>query len=268
MPHTFQLRSPPFAPSPPQELNDPLVSGEGGGGPDDPSAQLRALLPVSFPRKGDVRNTITAMRNMWCFVSSPLACGLGDQSSGGEIRSGPLARLKATADATDALKSSFVAPVQLFIQNKVKVYVRGTAGSLDRLLTGWHRARLSEHLVYHPLTHAHAHARAYTHTLTLLLSLSLLLAILPPFSLFPRSRARAAQVLPWLPLSLSRQTCYDIFTRHTCVFTNVPGPGKAILFAKQEVTGIQMVFPNLISQVRRMRLACMQWLRCCVVALL
>jgi len=56
-------------------------------------------------------------------------------------------------------------------------------------------------------------------------------------------------VLPWLPASLSQQTCVDIFSRHSCVFTNVPGPDEAILFAGIQVTGIQMVFPNLLSQV-------------------
>jgi hypothetical protein len=150
-----------------QGRNDPLLPAEDKEGLDSATKlQMRALLPVSFPRKADITDPARALRNLWCFVSCSMPIGSG----------GVLGRIAAARDATAAVKppASFVAPVQLWIQNKL---------------------------------------------------------------------------LPHLPLFLSRQTCYDTFTRHSCIFTNVPGPPSRILWAGAEVTGMQMVFPNLISQV-------------------
>jgi hypothetical protein len=31
-------------------------------------------------------------------------------------------------------------------------------------------------------------------------------------------------LLPYVPSFVTRQTGYDTFSRHSCVFTNVPGP--------------------------------------------
>ena len=54
---------------------------------------------------------------------------------------------------------------------------------------------------------------------------------------------------PLLPLSFGRQATFDIFSRHSLVLTNVPGPEKECLFAKAKITGVQMIFPNVIPQV-------------------
>mmetsp|Transcript_25745 Transcript_25745/g.39912 ORF Transcript_25745/g.39912 Transcript_25745/m.39912 type:complete len:533 (-) Transcript_25745:109-1707(-) len=54
---------------------------------------------------------------------------------------------------------------------------------------------------------------------------------------------------PKLPLKLARQTVYDTFSRHSLVFSNVPGPDYPVLFGRQPVLGCQMFFNNLIPQV-------------------
>jgi WS/DGAT C-terminal domain/Wax ester synthase-like Acyl-CoA acyltransferase domain len=57
------------------------------------------------------------------------------------------------------------------------------------------------------------------------------------------------RICPWLPRSVTRQTLYDTFCRHSLVFSNVPGPSVKCLLAGKLVTGIQMFYPNLIPQV-------------------
>ena len=56
-------------------------------------------------------------------------------------------------------------------------------------------------------------------------------------------------VTPILPVSVSRQAIFDIFARHSMVFTNVPGPAKPVAFAGKEVTEVQILFANLVTQV-------------------
>ena len=56
-------------------------------------------------------------------------------------------------------------------------------------------------------------------------------------------------VAPRLPLSLGRKTVFDLFVRHSAVFSNVPGPTVPVLFGGREVKGVQMYFNNLIPQV-------------------
>ena len=55
-------------------------------------------------------------------------------------------------------------------------------------------------------------------------------------------------ILPHLPTFLARQTAYDIFSRHSMVFSNVPGPQQEIYFAKQRMCGLHVLFPNLVNQ--------------------
>jgi hypothetical protein len=59
-------------------------------------------------------------------------------------------------------------------------------------------------------------------------------------------------LIPLLPHSLGRQSVFDILSRHSVVFTNVPGPPKPVAFAGKEVTEIQMFYANLIPQVSLM----------------
>lgn len=52
-----------------------------------------------------------------------------------------------------------------------------------------------------------------------------------------------------LPWEMTKQVAYDTFVRHSMVFSNVPGPDMKVSFAGQEVTGLYMVYLNLLPQV-------------------
>ena len=54
---------------------------------------------------------------------------------------------------------------------------------------------------------------------------------------------------PLLPISFGQQTVYDVFTRHSLVFSNVPGPDRPCLFGGKVCTGVQMFYSNLITQI-------------------
>lgn len=54
---------------------------------------------------------------------------------------------------------------------------------------------------------------------------------------------------PLLPLAVARQNVYDVFTRHSLVFSNVPGPTNECRLAGQVATGVQMFYANLIPQI-------------------
>jgi diacylglycerol O-acyltransferase len=56
-------------------------------------------------------------------------------------------------------------------------------------------------------------------------------------------------LLNWLPLSMQRQIGHDIFSRHSIVFSNVPGPAKPITLAGEKVVNMQVIFPNILPQV-------------------
>ena len=51
-----------------------------------------------------------------------------------------------------------------------------------------------------------------------------------------------------LPQFLQQKTAFDIFTRHSMVFSNVPGPGQDIYLCGEKVVGMQILFPNLVPQ--------------------
>jgi hypothetical protein len=52
-----------------------------------------------------------------------------------------------------------------------------------------------------------------------------------------------------LPAVMVRKTALDLFTRHSVVFSNVPGPANAAYLAGEEITEISMYYPNVITQV-------------------
>lgn len=54
---------------------------------------------------------------------------------------------------------------------------------------------------------------------------------------------------PLLPRFLARQAVMDVFSRHSLVLTNVPGPEEACKLAGVTVAGVQLFFSNLLSQV-------------------
>ena len=51
-----------------------------------------------------------------------------------------------------------------------------------------------------------------------------------------------------LPLFLRRQTLQDVFSRHSLVFSNVPGPQEPAYLDGKKLKGLQVLFPNLLSQ--------------------
>lgn len=141
------------------DRKDPaFISGE--------KLQMRALLPIAFPRKpaaDPYKGDTGSLRNLFTFLSTGMAINEKD----------PIARIKATAKETDALKKSPFAMVSL------------------------------------------------------------------KFNSF---------LGPKLPFFLARQTLLDTFSRHSVVFSNVPGPTQPILFGNALVDHFQMVFPNQITQ--------------------
>lgn len=74
------------------------------------------------------------------------------------------------------------------------------------------------------------------------------LAAIKNSPLVPVQMAIQDSLVPLLPYSLSRQTVFDVLSRHSVVFTNVPGPANPVAFAGKEVMEIQMFFGNLITQ--------------------
>lgn len=55
-------------------------------------------------------------------------------------------------------------------------------------------------------------------------------------------------ITPYLPISVGRQAVFDIFCRHSLVFTNIPGPSSPVVFAGKEIKEMQVFYANLISQ--------------------
>lgn len=70
--------------------------------------------------------------------------------------------------------------------------------------------------------------------------------------LVPVQMAIQDSLVPLLPYAVSRQTVFDVLSRHSVVFTNVPGPANPVAFAGKEVTDIQMFYGNLITQLSLM----------------
>lgn len=58
------------------------------------------------------------------------------------------------------------------------------------------------------------------------------------------------QILPKiLPVFLQQKTAYDIFSRHTCSFSNIPGPPEVIFLGGEPMEGLQVIFPTIIPTV-------------------
>ena len=56
-------------------------------------------------------------------------------------------------------------------------------------------------------------------------------------------------VLPYLPAFLRQKTAYDLFSRHSMVFSNLPGEEIEVSIGGETMKGLQVVFPNLLPQV-------------------
>jgi hypothetical protein len=57
------------------------------------------------------------------------------------------------------------------------------------------------------------------------------------------------KILPFLPAVVGQKTLFDIMSRHSLVFSNVPGPDRPVVIAGKVVTGVQMLYANLIPQI-------------------
>lgn len=60
------------------------------------------------------------------------------------------------------------------------------------------------------------------------------------------------------PLSFLRQTLLDMFSRHSFVFSNLPGPAMPVKFGQYLVDEFQVLYPNLLPQVGRFVVLCRQ----------
>lgn len=56
-------------------------------------------------------------------------------------------------------------------------------------------------------------------------------------------------VISLVPQFLAQKTAFDAFSRHTMVFSNVPGPSEMLCFCGEPVLEFRIIFPNLIPQV-------------------
>lgn len=56
-------------------------------------------------------------------------------------------------------------------------------------------------------------------------------------------------IAPLLPQTIARQAVMDVFSRHSCVLTSVPGHNDICELAGKEVIGVQLFFCNLLTQI-------------------
>jgi hypothetical protein len=56
-------------------------------------------------------------------------------------------------------------------------------------------------------------------------------------------------LLPLLPSFLVQQTTLDLFSRHSVVFSNLPGPPDQLFLCGKRLQAVQVVFPNILPQV-------------------
>ena len=52
-----------------------------------------------------------------------------------------------------------------------------------------------------------------------------------------------------LPQVIGQQVGRDLFSRHSIVFSNVPGPAEPIVIGGKTLVGLQAAYPNLIPQL-------------------
>lgn len=58
-----------------------------------------------------------------------------------------------------------------------------------------------------------------------------------------------------LPPALAQNSAHDLFTRHSIVFSNVPGPNCDIYMGSTRIKAFHMIYPNIITQVGIISLA-------------
>mmetsp|Transcript_16766 Transcript_16766/g.16857 ORF Transcript_16766/g.16857 Transcript_16766/m.16857 type:complete len:486 (+) Transcript_16766:49-1506(+) len=55
-------------------------------------------------------------------------------------------------------------------------------------------------------------------------------------------------IMDRLPAFIRRQVLFDAMSRHSMVFSNIPGPQKPVVFAGKLLKGLQIIFYNLVNQ--------------------
>ena len=89
-----------------ERLNDPLMTK----GESRKPLQMRALLPVSFPRpESQLNDPDRCLRNMWCFVSAPMPIN----------EKNPQDRVKSSMSIMESLKKSYESIIQFWLMNNI-----------------------------------------------------------------------------------------------------------------------------------------------------
>jgi hypothetical protein len=92
-----------------ERLNDPLMSSTTSRGTCKP-LQMRALLPVSFPRpESQLNDPDRCLRNMWCFISAPMP--INEKT--------PQARVTSSMSVMESLKKSYESIIQFWLMDNV-----------------------------------------------------------------------------------------------------------------------------------------------------
>ena len=58
-----------------------------------------------------------------------------------------------------------------------------------------------------------------------------------------------SNILPLLPSFLAQKTAHDVFSRHSMVFSNLPGPEEQVSLGSKKLLGLHAIFPNILPQV-------------------
>ena len=54
--------------------------------------------------------------------------------------------------------------------------------------------------------------------------------------------------MPYLPNFFNHKTALDVFSRHSLILSNVPGPSKPVMYGKHKLLSLQFFFPNMLPQ--------------------
>jgi hypothetical protein len=86
-----------------ERLNDPLMKS-------NTPLQMRALLPVSFPRpESQLNDPERCLRNKWCFISAPMP--INEKT--------PMERVKSSMSVMESLKKSYESIIQFWLMNNI-----------------------------------------------------------------------------------------------------------------------------------------------------
>jgi hypothetical protein len=55
-------------------------------------------------------------------------------------------------------------------------------------------------------------------------------------------------VMAYLPAFMTQKIAFDVFSRHSLILSNVPGPARVVMYGEHKLLGMQFFFPNLLPQ--------------------